>query len=100
VVIKSTQIVILYYIYIQSINYCTNGACMIMIIDYLIIIRTKNKTNNKNRFICIVFVALSPLVMLLILIYNQRKGRLIDDKHRIRYGPLYEHFKPNCYWYK
>jgi hypothetical protein len=37
--------------------------------------------------------------MLGFLVYNQRKGRLIDAKHRVQYGPLYEHFKPDRYWY-
>lgn len=50
-------------------------------------------------FVCAVFVAISPLLVLAALVYNHRKGRLQDTKHTTRYGPLYAHYKPDRYYW-
>jgi hypothetical protein len=40
----------------------------------------------KKRFVCIIFVGVSPLILLSALIFNAKRGLLYTQQHIERYG--------------
>jgi hypothetical protein len=88
-----------YRVRVMNINQSMASCGMYQRNAYVLLHARHHSQWTVNRAICVLFVIVSPLLMLGVLIYNHHRGLLQQTKHRVRYGPLYEHFKPKRYWY-